>query len=76
MKYENVEFERNFQLKPTVQPTDEPTEQSASNSICAQSQTEKTHDDIQVLSIDSKRYEECPANKNSSFLDSQGTAIA
>lgn len=48
MKYENIEFERNFQLKPTVQPTDEPTD-SASNSVCAQSQTEKTHDDIQVF---------------------------
>lgn len=48
MKYENIEFERNFQLKPTVQPTDEPTD-SASSSVCAQSQTKKTHDAIQVF---------------------------
>lgn len=48
MKYENVEFERNFQLNPTVQPTDEPTD-SASSSVCAQSQTEKSHDNIQVF---------------------------
>lgn len=48
MKYENVEFERNFQLKPTVRPTDEPTD-SASNSISTQSQAEKSHNDIQVL---------------------------
>lgn len=48
MKYENVEFERNFQLNPTVQPTDEPSD-SASSSVCAQSQTEKSHDDIQVF---------------------------
>lgn len=48
MKYENVEFERNFQLKPTVRPTDEQTD-AASNSVCAQSPTEKQHDDIQVF---------------------------
>lgn len=44
MKYENVEFERNFQLKPTDKPTD-----AASSSVCTQSQSEKSHDDIQVL---------------------------
>lgn len=47
MKYENVEFERNFQLKPTVRPTDKATD-SDSSSVCAQSQTEKSHDNIQV----------------------------
>lgn len=49
MKYENIEFERNFQLKPTVQSTNEPTDPT-SGSACAQSQTEKTHNDIQVFS--------------------------
>lgn len=48
MKYENVEFERNFQLKPTVRPSDELTD-SATSSVCTQTQTEKSHDDdIQV----------------------------
>lgn len=48
MKYENVEIERNFQLKPTVRTADEPTD-SASGSVCPQSKTEKTHDCIQVF---------------------------
>lgn len=51
MKYENVEFERNFQLlKSTEQSVDEST--SANSSVCAQSRTEKSHDDIQVRNFE------------------------
>lgn len=47
MKYENVEFERNFQSKQTVRSADEPST-SANSSNSAQSRTEKSHDNIQV----------------------------
>lgn len=47
MKYENDEFERNFQLKPAVKSAEEPST-SANNSLSVQSRTEKSHDDIQV----------------------------
>lgn len=47
MKYENVEFERNFQLNPNVRSPNE-ANTSASSSARSQQQAEKTHDDIQV----------------------------
>lgn len=49
MKYENVEFERNFQLKPNVRSPNE-ANTSGSSSVRPHQQTEKTHDDIQVIS--------------------------
>lgn len=77
MKYENVEFERNFQVKPTVQsqPTDEPSD-SASSSICAQSQTKKSHDDIQVLRVDNESTRGMFCKQKFIFSDTQGTTIA
>lgn len=48
MRYENVEFERNFQVKSVDEPADEPTT-SADGSVCAQSRTEKSHNDIQII---------------------------
>lgn len=48
MKYENVEFERNFQLKPTAQPSTNEPSTSTSTSVCAREETEESRDDIQV----------------------------
>ncbi|XP_055295111.1 protein timeless isoform X3 [Sitodiplosis mosellana] len=48
MKYENVEFERNFQLKPNARSPNE-SNTSASSSVRPDQQAEKTHDDIQIL---------------------------
>lgn len=54
MKYENMEFERNFQLKPCDEPkksSDEP-KKLASNSARADGKAEKSHDDaIEVSAI-------------------------
>lgn len=54
MKYENMEFERNFQLKPCNEPkksADEP-KKLASNSAKADGKSEETHDDaIEVNTI-------------------------
>lgn len=52
MKYENVEFERNFQLKPNERSPNEPNT-SANSSVRPHQQAEKTHDDIQVYLISS-----------------------
>lgn len=47
MKYENMEFERNFQLKPCDEP-----KKLASNSARADGKAEKSHDDaIEVSAI-------------------------
>lgn len=56
MKYENLEFERNFQLKPNVRsPNEQNTSASSSDRPQQQQpqQAEKTHDDIQVISRNS-----------------------
>lgn len=48
MKYENVEFERNFQLKPSVRSSIEPST-STGGSVRSHQQAEDSHDDIQVI---------------------------
>lgn len=48
MKYENIEFERNFQLKRNERSADEPTTSTSSTLACAQSRTEKSQNNIQV----------------------------
>lgn len=47
MKYENVEFGRNFQLKPSVRSSSEPNATNTT-SVCSHEQSEESHDDIQV----------------------------
>lgn len=54
MKYENMEFERNFQLKPSNEPKKSADEakKSASNSARADGKAEETQDDpIEVSAI-------------------------
>ncbi|XP_031617195.1 protein timeless isoform X2 [Contarinia nasturtii] len=48
MKYENDEFERNFQVKPNVRSSNEPNT-SIGNSVRSHQQAEKSRDDIQIL---------------------------
>lgn len=54
MKYENIEFERNFQLKPTVRTSTETSNEpntSSSTSVRTHQESEETRDDIQVNAI-------------------------
>lgn len=55
MKYENVEFERNFQLKSSVRSANEPNSTST-NSVRSHQQSEESHDDIQVSLINHRSF--------------------